>query len=454
MSFYGAVLRKFMLFRILSILFIFVPLISNANIAQFRLKNGLDIIVKQDRGAPVVMSTLWYRVGGSYEHSGITGVSHVLEHMMFQGTKKVPAAEFSQQIENIGGELNAITSRDFTEYYEEVASNHVALCFRLEADRMHNLIIDNVRFKRELKVVKEERSMRVDDNPLARTYERLKALSFVNNPYHHPVVGWPTDLDSINWKDAENWYHSWYMPNNAILIVVGDIAPKKVFKLASQYFGALKPGVLPVLKPRHEAKPVGEKQIDVILPGKQKAIFLAYQAPSLKSSGHSKWKAYALAVLSEILGGSNSSRLDKDLVREQHLASSVYTDYDFITLHAGLLVISAYPPDNVNLLKLQKAILLEVNKLKTGLVSKQELNRVKAMVVANKTYSLDSLPKQARELGLYAVAGLSVSEYTSYVDNINKVSAKQIESVAREFLNKNNLSIARYVPAKKKEVLQ
>jgi len=199
------------------------------------LDNGMKIIVREDHRAPVVVSQVWYKVGASYEHDGITGVSHVLEHMMFKGTDNLKPGEFSEIISANGGRENAFTGRDYTAYFQRIASDRLEICLKLEADRMRNLVLTEAEFAKEIEVVKEERRMRTEDNPNALTYERFIAAAFLNNPYRNPVIGWMQDLDSLTVEDARQWYKRWYTPNNATLVVVGDVKAQDVFKLAKKY---------------------------------------------------------------------------------------------------------------------------------------------------------------------------------------------------------------------------
>lgn len=435
--------------RRLLFLLVIIPVFAIAQVSQLRLSNGLQIIVKTDTRAPVVLSTLWYRVGGSYEHNGITGISHILEHMMFQGTQQTPAGEFVRLIASTGGQLNAVTSSDYTEYYEYLSKQYLPLALRLEADRMHNLIIDQARFQRELNVVKEERHMRLDDNPFAFTWERLNALAFVNNPYHHPTVGWPSDLNSMTMRDAASWYQKWYAPNNAILVVVGDVTAKTVFALATKYFGAIPAHQLPIIKPRIEVSSVGEKQLDVSLPGKSRILFMAYKTPSLVTLMPSqRWQAYALGVMSAILGQGATSRFSDHLIRGARIATAANSHYNLVNLHSGLFTISVIPAKKISFARIQNAVNAQINNMKAKPVTQEELKRIKAAVISTKVYALDSLTAQANDLGRYAVVGLPLALTDNFVKNVESVTPKQIQIVAKKYFKKNNLSIARFTPTK------
>ena len=217
-------------------------LISSGNgVHEYQLANGLKILVKEDHRAPVVVSQIWYKVGSSYEHSGSTGVAHVLEHMMFKGTKKHGPNEFSKIISANGGRENAFTGQDYTAYFQQLEKSRLPISFELEADRMANLNLRAEDFEKEVKVVMEERRMRTEDNPQALTYEQFAATAFVSSPYHHPIIGWMDDLEHMDVNDMRSWYKHWYAPNNATLVVAGDVDPDAVFELAKKYFGDSNP---------------------------------------------------------------------------------------------------------------------------------------------------------------------------------------------------------------------
>ena len=210
------------------------------------LKNGMKVLVKQDKRAPIAVLQLWYRVGTSYEHEGITGLSHALEHMMFKGTKTSPSGQFEEILSENGARNNAFTSQDYTAYYEVLAKDRIEVAFKLEADRMRNLVLDADEFKKEIAVVKEERRMRTDDNPVSSMREQFNAVAFMNSPYRAPVIGWMVDLDTMRLEDLRDWYKKWYAPNNATLVVVGDVDPKNIQTLAEKYFANIAKSELPV----------------------------------------------------------------------------------------------------------------------------------------------------------------------------------------------------------------
>lgn len=409
------------------------------------LKNGLTVVVREDHRAPVELTSIWYKVGGSYEHDGITGISHVLEHMMFKGTKAVGPGQFSALISQYGGRQNAVTTQDYTQYYEMLPADRLELGIKLEADRMQNLQLDKSPFQKEKQVVLSEQRMRVADSPRGLTWQRLQATAFVNNPYHHPVIGWVTDIKHLTLDDVKAWYQTWYVPNNAVLVVVGDVQPKAVFTLAKAYFGPLKSHSIPTLKPRTEVASKGKKTVTVHVPAKVGWVVLGYHVPSLKTASES-WQAYALTVLAEVLSAGDSSRLPRDLVRKQQVAVSASASYSIDALHGDLLTLSAMPAEEHSLQELQVALLAEVHKLQTTLVDEKELERVKAQVIAENIYYKDSIVFQSILIGRPMMSGLSWKTSDAFVRHIKAVTPQQIQAVARKFLINNNLTVAQLVP--------
>lgn len=410
-------------------------------IHEYTLNNGLKLIVKEDHRAPVVFTSIWYKVGGSYEHSGITGVSHLLEHMMFRGTKNYPSGVLDRMVSRVGGQQNAMTSNDFTMYYQLLPAKQLALSFQLEADRMRNLVLSEKDFSKEIQVVMEERRMRFSDNPQALTWERFMAAAHVNNPYHHQTIGWMTDLKNMTDKDALNWYHTWYQPNNAIIVVVGDVKPEDVIKLAQQYFSPTPFKAVPKLKPRTEIPAIGVTRIDVNIPAKVPVLMMGYQTPTLVTLP-GLWKPYAIDLMANILGGTDSSRLQNDLLRKRQVVTSIGVDYNPFNLHGNLLQITAIPAAGHTVKEVQHAIQAALKQLQSQPVSAEEMKRVKAQMIAAKIYSRDSVRAQAMVLGLPEVVGLSWKLGQNYNEAVDRVTAEQIQTVAKEIFQDRKLTIA------------
>ncbi|MEK7768258.1 MAG: pitrilysin family protein, partial [Pseudomonadota bacterium] len=266
-----------------------IPVSSEAfaNPHEYTLANGLRLIVKEDHRSPVVVSQIWYKAGSVDELNGATGVAHVLEHMMFKGTKKVPGGEFSRRIAAAGGRENAFTGRDYTAYFQQLHKSQLPLAMELESDRMRNLILTKEEFAKEIQVVMEERRLRTDDKPHALVHEKMMAAAYQSHPYQRPIIGWMNDLENMSVRDAKEWYDRWYAPNNAVLVVVGDVNPKEVFALAQKYYGEIKPRPLVPLalrKPQIEPAQVGIKRLTVKAPAKLPYLTMGYHAPALRNA--------------------------------------------------------------------------------------------------------------------------------------------------------------------------
>ncbi len=414
------------------------------DLVQTQLDNGLTVIVKPDHRSPVEVTTVWYKVGGAYEHDGLTGISHVLEHLMFQGTKEVPEGVFLKKVTDVGGRYNAVTTSDYTKYYEVLAADKLELGLKLEADRMHNLVLTPHKVKKELKVVREERRMRTDDNPMGRTYERFMAASFVNSPYHNPVVGWETDLNHMTVANIRQWYKDWYQPNNAAILIVGDVNPQKTIALVKKYFGSIPQRAVPQLKPRTEIPSLGQKKVNVDIPAKTPWMIMGYHTPSLVTMPESSqgWQTYSLLMASAILAGGESSRLSQQLVRGKQLAAGADGNYDFLSLYTGLFGVYSLPTPGHSVDDLRSAILAQINLMKTEPVTQKELDRVKAQVIAAKVYQQDSVMAQADELGSYWVVGLPIELSNEFVNGVKAVKPEQVMAVIKKYCKKTNLTTA------------
>jgi zinc protease len=411
-------------------------------------KNGMKVIVREDHRAPVVISQVWYRVGSAQEHSGITGVSHVLEHMMFKGTEKYPSGTFSSIVAEIGARDNAFTGRDYTAYYQLMGKQHLETSFELESDRMLNLVLSPEDFVSELEVVKEERRLRTDDNPNARVYEQLYSTAFINSPYHHPIIGWMDDLNNLVIDDLSDWYQRWYMPNNATLVVVGDVYPEQVFAMAEQYFGGLQERPVKQSKPRLEHPQTGSKRVVVSAIAKLPYVMLGYKAPSL-ATAEEDWEPYALSVLSAVLDGGRSARLSKRLVREKELVSGAGAGYNIFSRYPTLFLFDATPAQKHNVEVAEQALYAEIKDIQENLVSEKELNRVKAQVIASEVYQQDSIQRQATVIGSLETVGLGWQVMEEYNQRIKEITAEQVREVARKYLVEEGLTVAVLQPIEK-----
>jgi zinc protease len=413
---------------------------------EFVLDNGMKVIVRENHRAPVVVSQIWYRVGSSYEHGGITGISHVLEHMMFKGTQRHGQGEFSRLIAELGGRQNAFTGRDFTAYFQTLERSHLETALRLEADRMRNLLLDEEAFAREIQVVMEERRLRTDDNPIAYAHEQFMAAAFVANPYQNPIIGWMDDLENLTVADLRTWYDRYYRPNNAILVVAGDVRADEVLQLAQRHFGPIPAHLVPADKPRREPPREGERRIEVKRPAQLPWLAMGYQVPVLRTS-EAHWEPYALEVLAGILSGGDSARLNRELVRGRQLAASASAGYDLSARHDSLLTLRAVPAQGQDIASLETALREQIRRLQEAPVTAEELARVKAQVAASKVYELDSLFYQAMQIGILETVGLDWREGERYLERIQAVSAEQIMQVARTYLHDDALTVAILVPS-------
>lgn len=427
----------------LPLLMLMLPVTSvYANkVHEYELDNGMKILIKPDHRAPVATAMVWYKVGASYEHDGITGVSHALEHMMFKGTEKHEPGEFSRIIAANGGRENAFTSRDYTAYFQSLESGRIELSLEMEADRMRNLIVIDEEFKKEIQVVIEERRMRTEDKPESLTYEQFNAAAFMSSPYRQPVIGWMSDLDSMTAEDMRQWYKTWYAPNNATLAVAGDVDPDEIYQLAKKYFGPLKPSVIPAPKPRTDVEQKGERRITVKAPAELPYILMGYKVPVVATNPES-WEPYALSVLASIIDGGNSARFAKNLIRGEQVAASASAGYNPFSRLDNLFMFDANPSQGHDIEALEAAILQQIKILQEELVSDNELARVKAQVIAGEIYEKDSVFYQAMQLGSLTTIGLDWRIGEQYADKVQQVTAEQIREVAKKYLVDDGLTVA------------
>ncbi len=420
-------------------------LFASGKVHEFKLDNGMKVIVKEDHRAPIVVSQIWYKVGSSYEHRGITGVSHVLEHMMFKGTEKHPPGEFSRIIAANGGRENAFTGRDYTAYFQTLSKDRLEVSFEMEADRMRHLILLPEEFAKEIEVVKEERRLRTEDSPTSLTYEQFNATAFRSSPYRNPVIGWMNDLDNMRVEYLQTWYQRWYAPNNATMVVVGDVEPKAVFALAEKYFGAFKPEKINGSKPSKEAVQRGVIRLKVRAPARQPYLMMGYKVPVV-STATEAWEPYALEMLAAVLDGGSSARFARNLVRGQEIAVSAGAGYSLFSRLSNLFLLDGSPAEGHTMADLESALLAELEQVKTELVSQQELERIQAQVIAGKVYEQDTVFYQAMQIGMLETVGLDWRLDDEYVDRLKTVTAEQVQAVAKKYLLEDHLTVAELVP--------
>ncbi|MFA6971463.1 MAG: pitrilysin family protein [Gallionella sp.] len=414
---------------------------ASAEVFEHTLANGLKVLVKEDHRAPVLVQQIWYKAGSMDERTGKTGVAHVLEHLMFKGTRSVPAGEFSRRIAAAGGRENAFTSNDYTAYFQQLHKSQLPLAMKLESDRMHNLNLSAAEFSKEIKVVMEERRMRTDDDPHALLQEKMTAAVYIEHPYHHPVIGWMSDLEQMNVNDARAWYQQWYAPNNATLVIAGDVKASEVFALAQRYYGGIPKQSQPPRRVFTEPAQIGIKRMVVKAPAELPLLVMSFHAPNI-ADAQRDWKPYALEMLAGVLSGNDSARLNKHLVREQQVASSVGAGYDSASRGPGVFSLEATPSEGKTAGEVEAALRGEIALLVKDGVSAEELKRVKSQVLAGEVYKLDSVFYQAMQIGQMESIGLGYKAIPVMLEKLQAVTAEQVVQVAQEFLKDDNLTVA------------
>ena len=405
-----------------------------------KLANGLRVIVKEDHRAPTAVHMVWYVAGSMDEVSGTSGVAHVLEHMMFKATKTVKSGEFSRRIAAAGGRENAFTNRDYTAYFQQVPKAALPLMLQLEADRMSNLLVTESEFSREIKVVMEERRLRTEDRPRALVAEALNAEAYFAHPYRRPVIGWMNDLANMSYLDARNWYARWYAPNNAFVVVVGDVKAEDVFALAQRYYGRIKARPLPGRKPQLEPEQRGVRRLVVKAPAELPYLLMGWKCPVLRDVDKD-WQPYALEVLTGVLDGNESARLNQSLVRDSRIASEVGAGYDSTARGPGMCLLEGAPSQGKSVAELEAGLRAILARLVQEGVTADELARVKAHVVASQVFKRDSIFGQAMEIGRFESAGLSYRDIDRMQERIKAVSAEQVRAVAKQYFVDDQLTV-------------
>ena len=428
--------------RRLLVVCLLLPILAIAETQEFKLENGMRVIVHEDHRSPVVVSQVWYEAGAIDEVNGKTGVAHVLEHMMFKGTKTIPPGQFSRIVAAAGGRENAFTGSDYTAYYQQLEKSKLPLSIRLEADRMNNLQLTKEEFAKEINVVMEERRWRTEDNPQAVVNEQFQALAYMAHPYGRPIVGWMNDLQNMTVDDAREWYKTWYVPNNAILVVVGDVKAQEVLKLAKKHFGPLKAKALPSRKPQLEPEQKGPRRTIVKAKAELPYLIMGYHVPALVNA-ETDWEPFALEILAGVLDGNASARLNQRLVRDQKIAINAGAGYDLIQRgKVALFEIDGSPSEGRTAVELEEAILKEIEAIKESGVTEDELKRVKAQVIAGDVYQRDSMFYQAMQIGRLETTGYSWRLLEKYPEKLSAVTAEQVQQVAKKYLNSDNMTVA------------
>lgn len=412
------------------------------------LKNGLKVIIREDHRAPMVMTQIWYKVGSADESGNTLGISHVLEHMMFKGTSKVPNDEFTRISRIYGGSINAATFTNYTNYYQLYPKAYFPMALELEADRMSNLLLRQQDFEPEIKVVMEERRQRTEDNPRSRAFERFKWISYPTSHYRQPVIGHMKTLNNIQLNDVKQWYKTWYTPNNAILVIVGDVESEQALLQVQKYFADTPSRATPQRNDVLEFEHLGYRHMEINTDVQVPNLYMTWNVKSLASAINPQ-DAYALTIIRSLLDSGISSRLQDRLVRDRKLLTSVSVSYDPYNRGDSLFSISALPANGVSFEDAQKAIQTEVDALKTEDIPKHELERITTRFVSNLIYNQDSIAGQAKMIGNLEVNGLSyrlMDELPKYYEN---VSMSDIQRVANSYFIRENLSTLYLAPETK-----
>ncbi len=416
-----------------------------ARVKESTLENGLKILLLEEHKAPVVTVHVWYRVGARNEQPGTTGLSHLLEHMMFKGTSKVGPGQFSRIIRRNGGRDNAFTSEDYTGYFETFASDRVELALELEADRMRNLVIDQKEAEAEKKVVMEERRLRTEDDPISALREAMGAAAFQAHPYRQPIIGWMTDIEGLAREDLVRYYNTYYVPNNAVLIVVGDFKSDELLPKIRHHFGAIPRAANPPVVRAVEPEQRGERRLVLRKEAELPFVFMGYHVPNLKHPDN-----FALEVLAYILSGGKSARIYKSLVYEKQLALFAGGGYDRESIDPNLFPLYASVMPGKTADEVEQALTAEIERVKNESIPDRELQKVKNQIEADFLFGQDSVFNLARQLAEYEIiAGWRAWE--AYLPGIRAVTAADLQRVAKVYLTPDHRTVAVLIPEKIKK---
>lgn len=410
---------------------------SSAPIESHTLNNGLKVIVKQDTRSPIFYSQIWYKVGGSDERWPYTGISHMLEHMMFKGTTKYPSGKFSQIVANNGGEENAFTSKDFTAYYQKMNKSQLELALSLEADRMQNLVFNPEDFKKERQVVIEERRLRIDDNPHAKTYEKLNDISFGYGPYKTPVIGFYDDINNLTIDSLKKWYSKYYTPDNAVLVVAGDVVPENVFNLAQKHFAHLKPSTKPT-KPSFKSRGL-IKNSDLVIADTNLPLYtMSFFVPSLSTASPAS-DAYELEMLAHLL----NDLFIKEFVRKETIFTDIGVNYGLYDKYSTLITIGFIPENDISIkdgIQKIKNLITKVTSNSTDIDFKSIIKKIIVGIETSRIYKQDSIDNQAHHIGMLESIGLGHEVYNDYTSNMRAVTPDALGKAANKWLNFDNMN--------------
>jgi zinc protease len=424
------------------------PITAHAGVFDprtFTLSNGLQVVVIENHRAPIVAQMVWYKVGAADEMARKSGIAHFLEHLMFKGTKTVPPGEFSKIVARNGGQDNAFTGHDFTAYFQRVARDKLELVMRLESDRMSNLTITDAEVLPERAVVQEERRSRTDNDPASQFYEQARASLYLNHPYGRPVIGWPEEIARLSTKDAQEHYRRYYAPNNAILVVAGDVTVAEVRRLAEKYYGPVPrrdvpPRFRPIEPKQIAARRLQMKNHRVRQPTwTQMFVTPVFHLENRKSG-------YALQILSEILGGGSTSRLYRTLVVEKKVAVSAGAWYAAGRLDNGEFNVSGSPKPGVTMADFEAAIRAELARVIKDGVTKDELELARNSLLSSAIYARDSLRTGPNVIGRALTTGRTLEDVEQWPDRIAAITLEDVNRAAREVLRDESSVTAILLP--------
>lgn len=443
--------RILLLLTALTSLLLSSSAVASSSTHSYELNNGLKLLVREDHRAPVITVMVWYRVGSIDEPAGMTGISHMLEHMLFKHTKHMAPGDFAEIVARHGGRMNAFTSYDYTGYYQEYEASRLPLALELEAERMQHLIINDEEFEREAKVVHEERRQRTDDNPSALAWEKFSAILRPGTGYAHPVIGWERDIEGYQSSQATDWYRRWYAPNNAAIVVAGDVEPDNVHALVKRFYGDIPARPLPHRPTPTLAPAAGERRLNLTLPVQVPSLYMGWNVPSLTTAEDER-QAYALMMLAGVLDGGQSARIERDIVRGQRLAAGAGASYQGLGREDGLFIMSASANPDVSLATLERALLAQIEQLATTPPSAAELERVRTQVLANNVYKQDSVFGQAMELGTYLMANVPWQFSEQLADKLADITPEEVSAAAQQWLVAERSAVAHVTPLAHEEV--
>lgn len=422
---------------------------EGATFYRYTLSNAMELVVLPDHRAATVVHMVWVRVGSMDEVDGTSGVAHAIEHMMFKGTPKVAVGEFSKRVAAFGGRENAFTNLDYTGFFQQIPASRLEAVMRLEADRFEHNKWADVEFKKEIEVIKEERRMRTDDVPRSILNEQVNAVQFTASPYRRPVIGWMNDLDAMTADDVRRFHSTWYKPSNAVVVVVGDVEPIQVKKIAERIYGVIPKGVTPVRKPRVEPEQSGLRRLSVKAPAEQGFMIMSWKVPGYKADPATPehQDALALQMLSAVLDGYSGARLDRALTQGDHpLADEAGAEYSFSGRGPQVFQLQAVPASGQKMDQLELALKDQIKRIADEGVSDAELKRVKAQWIASAVYKRDSLFNQAQEIGAYWIEGLPLDTSDRLIKELSSITPDQVKAVAQKYFDDDHLTIGTLVP--------